>query len=97
MEGYVDSFYIIADMQGLSLKYNPMHYKELVRDVYIHFPARLHKLIIVNAGVIFRSLFFIAKKFLTDATREKISILSTNHEEIKSFLTKDMDLEIIPI
>ena len=96
MEGYVDCYYIIADMEGLDMRYNPNHYKEFVRDVYMHFPARLHRMAIVNAGIIFRALFMIVKPFLTDATREKIVILGTKPETIKESLSKDMDEQIIP-
>jgi len=62
-----------------------------------HYPERLYKLFAVNTTWLAKTLWYAVKPFLKETTRNKISLIGDNIEEIFKTLSKDIDPEGIPI
>ena len=97
MQGYVDRYFILADMKEIDSSYTPGKFKALLTDVYFHFPNRLFKVALINAGLFLRGLYAVVKPMMTEKTKEKVLICGEGNENIIKLLSPHISTKVIPV
>ena len=97
LKGYVSEFIILADMKDLcSDNFKRVITKRNIDDGLIYSTERQFKFIAFNVGSFSSTLWKMMRHFIPKRTLAKISILSSDKDEIYETLHELMDSSVIP-
>ena len=95
-DSYIYGIFSIMDFKGISASIlNPkiISYMKEMSKLQDYYPDNLAGCYVINAGIIFRSLYFACKAFLSEKNREKIKVFGDNYQE---GLLEKIDKENLP-
>jgi hypothetical protein len=93
----IEQFIVIQDLDGLSMKVEAPALRVFKRCAQIdrdYYPERLHRLVMLNAPIYFRTIWALIKMFVDPKTAQKISILSAANSQAQ--LQAWMDMNELP-
>ena len=93
---YIYGLFTIMDFKGINssiLNIKLINYMKEVSKLQDYYPNNLNGCYIINAGLVFRSLYFACRTFLSEKNREKIRVFGDNYQEA---LLEKIDKENLP-
>ena len=81
---YIYEIFSIMDFKGISASIlNPKFfgYMKEMSKLQDYYPENLAGCYVINAGIVFRSLYFACKAFLSEKNKEKIKVFGENYQE----------------
>jgi CRAL/TRIO domain len=94
---HLDSYIILGDMNGFSLRnFNRADFQQIGGYMNDFYPELLYRLIVVNSNFFFKNAWSIAKMMVHPLTVAKIHIQGTSLKEIYSKLAEYLDDDEIP-
>ena len=93
---YIYGIFSIMDFKGISASIlNPkfLGYMKEMSKLQDYYPENLAGCYVINAGIVFRSLYFACKAFLSEKNKEKIKVFGENYQE---GLLEKIDKENLP-
>jgi hypothetical protein len=93
----LDNYYMIIDVKDYTKENLDVDgLKRLIPVITNYFPDVLFKMALINLGFLTSNLFSFIMMFMHETTRKKMKMAKENVEQIKTVLTKDIDLGQIP-
>ena len=93
---YIYGIFSIMDFKGINASVlNPkfIGYMKEMSKLQEYYPDNIAGCYVINAGIVFRSLYFACKAFLSEKNKEKIKVFGDNYQE---GLLEKIDKENLP-